>query len=77
MKHDRTNIELIAQIIQNNKTVTKEMNFQILSQTQFEHDIVYEASIYSEIYEIHIPPAVLLYNGKKKIFIEYMNFHLS
>ena len=65
MIDDEKNIDLIVEIINKKKSPTEEMNFKIESQINVENAILYKVSIYSQIYDIYIPPATLLYNGKK------------
>ena len=66
MGDDKSNIELIVDLINEKKQASSEIKFNVLSTLKEDYSCCYDVMFNSEYYSIHIPPAVL----KSKDFIE-------
>ena len=67
MEDDESNIETIVKLINNKEESAKNKNFKIISKYIRDNAIRYNVSFYDTFYSLHIPPSIVIYQGKEKL----------
>ena len=67
MEDDESNIETIVKLINNQEESSKQKNFKIIGTYIRGNDTVYNVSFYNKNYTLHIPPSIVIYQGKENI----------